>query len=268
MHRPSIRPPSKGPPSISPSRIEVVELGDLRLTTATWGTGTPEIVMLHDGLGSIEQWRSVPADLARRTGRPVLAYDRAGHGRSTPTPAGAWPADWLHREADVLAELIRAVGTTDPVLVGHSDGGSIAAIHAASTRSGARLALLAAHSWVEPITVREIARLRARPDDVVRRLRRYHRAADALFEAWSGVWTGEEFAAWDIRPRLGAIPAATLVVQGAGDEYATDRHAVETAAAIGPNAECRLLPGLGHLLHHEAPDRVSELLARFITAGT
>ena len=223
--------------------------------------------MLHDGLGSIAQWRSVPADLARRTGRPVLAYDRAGHGRSTPTPTGAWPADWLHREAVVLADLIDAVGASDPVLVGHSDGGSIAAIHAATTPSHTRLALLAAHSWVEPITVDEIARLRARPDGVVRRLRRYHAAADALFEAWSGVWTGDEFAAWDIRPRLGAISAPTLVVQGARDEYATDRHAVETAAAIGANAECRLLPGLGHLLHHEAPEQVGELLARFIAAG-
>lgn len=248
--------------------VDTVDVGGDRLTAATWGDGAPEIIMLHDGLGSIAQWRSVPAELARRTGRTVLAYDRAGHGDSTPTPHGAWPADWLHREAAVLSELIAALGATDPVLVGHSDGGSIAALHAATTASGrGALALLAAHSWVETVTVAEIARMRADRDRVVDGLARFHAHPAALFEAWSGVWVGEEFAHWDIRPQLGSIAMPTLVVQGTGDEFATDAQAHDTGRAIGANAECVLIPGLGHLLHHAAPDQVVELLARFVSSS-
>jgi pimeloyl-ACP methyl ester carboxylesterase len=234
------------------------------MTTATWGSGPPEIVLLHDGLGSIAQWRSVPADLARRTGRTVLAYDRAGHGASTPVPNGPWPPDWLHREAEVLAELLRETEATSAALVGHSDGGSIAAIHSARQPSGGPIALLAAHSWVEPICVAEIARMRERPDDIIRGLRRFHADADALFEAWSGVWVSDSFAHWDIRADLGSISVPTLVIQGVDDEYATDAHAIETSTAIGPNAEPRLLPGLGHLLPHQAPELVVELVAQFL----
>jgi pimeloyl-ACP methyl ester carboxylesterase len=251
------------PPS-DPTR-HVVDVGGRRLTTATWGDGVPEIVVLHDGLGSIGQWRSVPAELAARSGRTVLAYDRAGHGDSTPTPTGPWPHDWLHREAEVLAALIDRVGAVTPDLVGHSDGGSIAAILAADApATSGRLVLLAAHSWVESVTVDEIARMRRQPDDVVRRLRRFHARPEALFEAWSAVWVSDEFAEWDIRPRLHAISAPTLVVQGRRDEYATEAHAVETRTAIGDNAELLLLPDAGHLLHHEASAELVDLVVRFV----
>jgi pimeloyl-ACP methyl ester carboxylesterase len=198
----------------------------------------------------------------------VLAYDRAGHGESTPWPTGPWPPDWLHREAATLAALIEAVGASSPALVGHSDGGSIAAIHAAAAPSACgAVALLAAHTWVETVTVDEIARMRAAPEGIIAGLQRFHARPRALFEAWSGVWVGDEFARWDIRPTLHTISAPALVVQGAADEYATDAHATETSAAIGDNAQCRLLPGLGHVLHHEAPDRVTELIAGFLNAS-
>jgi pimeloyl-ACP methyl ester carboxylesterase len=257
--------------AVTQPSIDVVEVLGQRLTTATWPGATgmgPDIILLHDGLGSIAQWRSVPAGLAVATGRTVLAYDRAGHGESTPSPTGPWPPDWLHREAEVLAALITAVGASAPALVGHSDGGSIAAIHAgtAPTACGA-VALLAAHTWVETVTVDEIARMRAAPDRIVTGLQRFHARPAELFEAWSGVWVSDGFAHWDIRPRLHAITAPVLVVQGAADEYATDAHATETSAAIGDNAQCRLLPGLGHVLHHEAPDEVTDLVAAFLAPG-
>lgn len=240
-------------------------VGGRNLTTATWGTGTPDIVMLHDGLGSIAQWRSVPYEVARRTGLTVLAYDRAGHGSSTPRPSGPWPADWLHREAEVLSLLLSRVGAAQPVLVGHSDGGSIAAILAADQPSSCRqLVLLAAHSWVESVTVDEIARLRATPGPIVGSLGRYHDHPDALFEAWSGVWVGDEFARWDIRPSLSTVAVPTIVAQGVLDEYATPAHAIETSAAIGDNARPVLLPELGHLLPHEAPETVIELVDGFV----
>ena len=222
------------------------------------------MILLHDGLGSIAQWRDVPEALAAATGRTVLAYDRAGHGTSTPLPDGPWPADWLHHEALVLAELIDAVGAERPALVGHSDGGSIAAIHAIDSPTGP-LVLLAAHSWVERTTFDAIAAMRAAPERIVRGLARAHAAPEALFEAWSGVWTSEEFGRWDIRDRLGAIDVPVLVAQGEADEYASPDHAIATAGAIGSNATYRLLPGVGHLLHHQAPTTVVRLVADHLT---
>lgn len=242
-----------------------IRVGGAALTTATWGRGRPDLVLLHDGLGSIEQWRSVPSALADATGRTVMAYDRAGHGASTPVPTGPWPAGWLHHEAEVLAELLRTVGAIRPVLVGHSDGGSIAAIHAAGHGVELEaLVLLAAHSWVEPVAVDEIASMRAVRGQLVETLARFHAAPDAVFDAWSGAWLGPDFAGWDIRHRLADVTAPTLVLQGDADEYATAAQATETAAAIGPNAECRLVAGGRHLLHHTDPDGLVATIASFL----
>jgi pimeloyl-ACP methyl ester carboxylesterase len=232
-------------------REQRVPIDDGELTVASWGGGRPEIVLLHDGLGSIAQWRGVPAAIASRTGRTVIAYDRAGHGASTPVPDGPWPADWLHREADVLIDLLDVLGSVRPLLVGHSDGGSIALIAAANGLDVAGVIALAAHSHVEQVCVDEIARMRRAPEPLLYGLARFHDAPNAVFDAWSGVWTGSEFRAWDIRPRLGSIDAPVLVVQGDADEYATDDMVRSTVEAIGPNATGILLPELGHLLHHQ-----------------
>ncbi|MEZ5226405.1 MAG: alpha/beta hydrolase [Acidimicrobiales bacterium] len=244
----------------------MIEVAGTILHTGVWGAGAPQLVLLHDGLGSIAQWREFPADLAAATGLTVLAYDRAGHGRSTPTPSGGWPADWLAREADVLGELLRVVGIDDPVLVGHSDGGSIAAIHASRSSRTAPLVLLAAHSWMEPIIAESIEASLPNRDDLVARLARFHDQPDALFDAWSLVWTSSAFADWDMRPSLSSIVCPTLVVQGVDDEYASPEHASSTAAAIGENAAVAFLPDAGHLLHRSQPKRLVEVVADFINA--
>lgn len=246
------------------AELQEIEVAGCRLTTAKWGRGTPDVVMLHDGLGSISQWRSVPAELARRTGHTIVAYDRAGHGRSLPVPHGPWPPDWLHREAEVLAALLCSVGAEDPVLVGHSDGATIAALHAASARHDGPLVLLAAHTWVERVAAEEIARMRRGREVIVERLARFHARPLELFEAWSGVWTSSVFGRWDIRPLLGTIEAPTLVLQGEKDEFATADQAFETAAAIGANATCRLIDDVGHLIHHHRPDLVIDQIVGFI----
>jgi pimeloyl-ACP methyl ester carboxylesterase len=247
-------------------------VGDAELTIAFWGDGPAEIVLLHDGLGSIAQWRGVPAALAATTGRTVMAYDRPGHGQSTPIPSGPWPADWLHREADRLAGLLSgdAVAVENPLLVGHSDGGSIALLYAAALGVGDHigqrirgLLTLAAHSWVEQTCFDAIAGMRANPVQIVAGLARSNAKPAALFEAWSGVWVSDEFRRWDVRPLLSTIVAPTLVVQGRNDEYASDEHAVETAAAVGRNARWRLLDDVGHLLHHQDPDLVVDVVAEF-----
>ena len=241
-----------------------VEVDGSRLRIRTWGEQPPSIVFLHHGLGSVSQWGAVPEQVHRMTGRSVLAYDRSGHGRSTPLPVGPWPADWLHTEADVLDALLAVLASDRPLLVGHSDGASIALIRAA-TRPAAQSGVIALspHSYVEERCVEEIAGMRTRPQRLVRALADHHVDAGAVFEAWSGVWVSEEFGHWDIRRLISGISAPTLVVQGDSDAYGTDGMLWSTVAAIGPSAEGRLLSGLGHLLHHEAPDLVCELVAGY-----
>ncbi len=243
-----------------------VTLGDhgAEVATATWGEGPPGIVLLHDGLGSVSQWRTIPARLSELTALTVMAYDRPGHGRSTPTPSGPWPSDWLHDQAELLDALLDAVGAESPVLVGHSDGGSIALIHAATTGRPSRTVALAAHSWVEPAAADRIASMRTDPAAIVAGLTRHHAQPHALFDAWSGVWTSEEFSRWDIRPMLSSIASPTLLVQGDADEYATVAQLTETAAAIGQEATYDLVPDAGHLLHHHDPEGLTRRIARFV----
>ncbi len=239
-----------------------VSLDGAELRVAQWGAGPAEIVMLHDGLGSIDQWRSIPGQVAATAGRTVLAYDRPGHGDSTPVPGGPWPADWLHQEADRLARFLAAVDVDRPLLVGHSDGGSIALIHGASTggRDLAGILTLAAHTWVEQRCYQAIAEMRTAPDRFVAGLARAHANPAAIFEAWSGVWVSDEFGRWDIRPQLSSLACPTVVAQGRLDEYATEAHVTETVAAIGASARPLLLDGVGHLLHHQDPALVVDVI--------
>ncbi len=248
-------------------RRETISIDDARLTVARWGDGPAEIVLLHDGLGSIEQWRGIPAAVAAETGRTVVAYDRPGHGSSTPAPTGPWPADWLHREAERFDRVLDTIGAERPLLVGHSDGGSIALLLAATGRPIRSLLTLAAHSWVEQLCYDSIVAMRHNRAAIVAGLARSNDHPEALFEAWSGVWVSDEFRRWNILSILSAVGCPTLVAQGADDEYAPPRHAVDTAAAIGDNAEHLLLDGLGHLLHHQDPDRIVGLIADFDTSS-
>ncbi|MGF1597129.1 MAG: alpha/beta fold hydrolase [Acidimicrobiales bacterium] len=243
---------------------ETVELGDASIATTRWGHDAPSIVMLHDGLGSAAQWRGVPAAIAKRTGRTVLAYDRPGHGGSTPTPTGPWPDDWLVEQAELLGALLAHFGTERPVLVGHSDGGTIALIRATTDASIAGIVAIAAHTFVERVAIDFIRELRTDPAPVIAGLARHHAEPVALWEAWSGAWTSDRLAGFDIRPQLGSIDVPVLVVQGDGDEYATMAQLTDTAAAIGDNAMPKLLPDTRHLPHHTTPDVVVELVHDFV----
>jgi pimeloyl-ACP methyl ester carboxylesterase len=243
--------------------VSVVVVGSCRLRTATWGSGPVEIVLLHDGLGSISQWRDTPAEIAAASGVAVVAYERAGHGASTPIPDGPWPADWLHREAEVLGALLREMDIEQPLLVGHSDGGTTALLHAAGAGVCRGVVALAAHSWVELRCSEAIVRMRRSSDRIVAGLAPHHDAPAELFEAWSSTWVSDAFATWDVRPALASITVPTLVVQGDRDEYATDAQLTEIAAAIGANATVMRLAGAGHIIHHEQPAVVTALVAEF-----
>ncbi len=251
-------------PDLDPAASTIfVDVAGARLRTATWGEGRASIVLLHDGLGSIGQWRDVPSEIRRATGATVMAYERAGHGASTPAPTGPWPADWLHREAAVLDDLLGALDIELPALVGHSDGGSIALIHAATGGACQSVIALAAHTWVEDICVESIQAMRVGRAHFIDALGRHHDAPDAVFEAWSGGWVSDDFASWDIRPLIGTIGCPVLAVQGTRDEYATDAQLTETVAAIGANAKMHHVENGRHVLHHAGPDLVTALVAAF-----
>jgi pimeloyl-ACP methyl ester carboxylesterase len=248
---------------VTQPRLDRVEVGGAALATATWGAGVPTVVLLHDGLGSISQWRDLPARLHEALDETVLAYDRPGHGSSMPVPDGPWPVDWMQTQARLLGGLLQALGLDAPLLVGHSDGGSVALLHAAWQPHRVRgVVALAPHSFVETVCVFAIVKMRTEPKRWIDGLVRHHDHPAAVFEAWSGGWTRTEFASWDIRADLAGITTPVVVAQGDADEYATDAMVHETVAAIGPNAEGMLLAGSGHLVHHQDPDAVVGLVQR------
>lgn len=252
-------------PAGSGGQAHEVDIGHCRLRAKTWGSGIPGFVLLHDGLGSVELWRELPGLLAEATGSAVLAYDRPGHGLSSPHPNGHWPISWMQDQGRLLPGLLDAFEIQSPILVGHSDGGSIALYHASKAPDWARgVVALAPHSFVEDRCVSAISKLRSDPRSVVAALGPYHADAAALFEAWSGAWTSPDFAEWDIRPDLSTVACPTLIVQGEDDEYATEAMVHQTVASIGSESvEGRILPGLGHMLTRQDPDLILETILGF-----
>lgn len=215
----------------------------------------PTLVFLHEGLGCIATWRDVPHELVTATGCPGLVYDRRGHGRSDPlaTPHGF---RYMHDEAARLPRILDACGIDRGLLIGHSDGGSIALMAAASAPERV-LAVITegAHVFVEP---ESIAGIRATTDafaatDLRRRLMRHHGAGtDALFRAWSDVWLGTAFRRWNIEEVLPAIRCPLLVIQGTEDEYGTPAQVDAICRQTGGEATPRLIPDCGHAPHHQA----------------
>ncbi len=225
------------------------------------------IVMLHEGLGSVGLWRDFPEALQRATGRRVIAFSRFGHGRSGPSP---WPREVIgfhHREAlTMLPELLSALDLSEPLLVGHSDGASIALIHA-GRHPVAGLVLLAPHVFVEPLTLESIRQTRVdySSGELRARMSRHHDDVDAAFWGWCDMWLDPAFAAWNLEPDAALVTAPTLMIQGADDPYGTleqlDR--IETRLA-GPSR--RVVVGGGHSPHLDAGDEVVAAVAQFASA--
>jgi pimeloyl-ACP methyl ester carboxylesterase len=242
----------------------LVSLGGGRLETLDLPGFSPAIVMLHEGLGSVGLWRGLPERLHDATGRRVVAFSRYGHGASDPPPRPRTPA-FMHEEAgEVLPELLDALGIDRPLLVGHSDGASIALLYAAD-HDVAAIALLAPHVFVEDKTVREI---RAAGDafdtgDLRARLARHHRDVDAAFHGWCDVWLDPAFRSWNIEAAADAVTAPVLLIQGEDDAYGTmaQLDAIERRL---PGSVTRLhFPG-GHSPHLEHPDEVLAAIAELI----
>ncbi len=226
----------------------------------------PALVLLHEGLGSVALWRDFPDKLAKRLGARSLVYSRLGYGQSDPLTAKRTP-DFMHREAlDTLPRLLDQLRLEAPFLVGHSDGASIALIHAASAqRPVSGMALLAPHVFVEDLTVDSIARIRRTYDrsDLRQRLARYHAHVDDAFLGWADIWLDPAFRHWDIRGEVARIAAPMLVIQGEDDEYGTlaQVEAIE-ATAHGPVRRL-VLQGCGHSPHRDREEAVIDAIATF-----
>lgn len=229
--------------------------------------GHPTLVFLHEGLGSLELWRDFPDELARRAGAPALVFSRRGYGRSDPL-AGPRGVDFMNREAlDVLPGLLDRLGIARPWLIGHSDGASIALIHAAlSSRPVSGLALMAPHVIVEDVSVASIARVRERyrDGDLRQRLAKYHDHVDDAFLGWADAWLLPEFRAWTLVDLCRNIHCPVLVIQGENDEYGTSAQVELIAAAVRGPVETRLLTACGHSPHRDAEAAVLDEMGEFI----
>jgi pimeloyl-ACP methyl ester carboxylesterase len=224
----------------------------------------PALVFLHEGLGSVALWREFPERLANATGRRALVYSRAGHGFSE-IPDEPRTPHFMHEEAlDVLPGLLAEFGIERPVLVGHSDGASIALIHAAQHPVSA-LVLLAPHVFVEDLSVASIqeARETFETTDLSERMSRYHRDPERTFRLWNDIWLAPEFRDWNIEDVLPGITAPTLLIQGEHDQYGTlaQIDAVERAVR-GPVT--RVVLDSHHAPHLEAPEETLAAAVAFL----
>jgi pimeloyl-ACP methyl ester carboxylesterase len=232
------------------------------------GANRRTLVFLHEGLGSVSTWRDFPDGLAARTGCGAIVYSRWGHGASETLrdPRGI---RFMHDEAlTVLPELLDTFRVVDPVLIGHSDGGSIALIHAGSRVRPVRgLILEAPHVFVEDCSIESITRMRDayRTTDLRERLQRHHGDnVDGAFRGWNDVWLDPAFREWNIEEYLPRVTCPVLVVQGEDDEYGTGRQVEAIASQVRGPVETRLLPQCGHTPHRDQRDRVLELMTAFV----
>lgn len=242
------------------------EIDGLALDTLDLPGTAPDspLVLLHEGLGSVALWRGLPEKLNRATARRTIAFSRFGHGRSAPPPKPRTPA-FFHEEAlEVLPRLLADLEVSAPVLVGHSDGASIALIHAAHHPVSA-LVLLAPHVFVEEVTVNAI---RATREEFVsgglrERMARHHDDPDAAFWGWCDVWLDPAFRDWSIEREAEQVIAPALLIQGADDPYGSLEQLDRIQSRARGPVQRLVLPG-GHSPHLEHSDGVVEAVARFV----
>jgi len=226
----------------------------------------PAIVLLHEGLGSVSLWREFPQRVAEATGHEVVAYSRQGYGRSSPLAAPR-SVRFMHDEAlVVLPEVLDALEIRRPILLGHSDGGSIAIIHAGgSGRDVSGLILMAPHVIVEDISIASIAAARVAyaQGDFRARLGRHHDDVDGAFRGWNDVWLSPEFRGWSIEEYLRRIECPVLAIQGENDEYGTMEQVDRIGRAI-PHARILKLARCGHSAHRDSAEEVLEAIRGFV----
>lgn len=228
----------------------------------------PDLVFLHEGLGSASHWRDFPAQVGRATGCPVAIYSRYGCGDSD-LLSEPRALTYMHDEAlHSLPDLLKQLEITNPILIGHSDGASIALIYAGTHTNVRGLVLLAPHVFVEDLSVASIgqAKIKFETTDLAARLARYHRDPASTFWGWNNVWLHPDFRRWNIEEYLPRITCPILAVQGLDDEYGTMAQ-VEAIARQSPAAvEILALPNCRHSAHRDQPNAVLSAIKKFVHA--
>jgi pimeloyl-ACP methyl ester carboxylesterase len=252
-----------------------ITISTRRLECRGWG-GTPAkrptIVLLHEGLGSVGLWRSFPEQLAERTGFCVFAYSRAGYGGSDPAELPR-PLDYMQREAvEVLPQVLDAIGFRRGILLGHSDGASIATIHA-GTFCDPRvqgLCLIAPHFFTEPEGLAAIAEAKAAYDtgDLRDKLARHHADADNAFRGWNDAWLDPGFKVWNIEAFIGSVQTPILAIQGRNDQYGTLRQMDALTKRAKAPLRIEVLENCRHSPHLEQPDQTLAIVSEFLASLT
>ncbi len=247
-----------------------LDLGTMRLEYRMIGPrpeAAPTIVMLHEGLGCVGLWGDIPDRLAAATGAGIFVYSRAGYGGSSSVKLPR-PLTFMHDEArEVLPRLLDAIGFRRGLLLGHSDGASIAAIYAGSVQDHRvrGLVLIAPHFFTEDMGLAEIARAKEAYEtaDLRQRLARWHADVDNAFRGWNEAWLDPEFRKWDITDALAYIRVPVLIVQGEDDQYGTAKQIEVAQEECYCPVDVALLPGVRHAPHREAPETLLRLASEF-----
>jgi pimeloyl-ACP methyl ester carboxylesterase len=226
----------------------------------------PVAVFLHEGLGSVALWRDWPTLVCQALGCEGWVYSRRGYGQSESIAdvrgSGRLTADYLNREAlVVLPALLQTLNITNPLLIGHSDGGSIALIHA-SQFAVAACVVMAPHVMVEDISIQAISQARDNFDKLRPRLAAFHKDVDAAFWQWNDVWLSDAFRDFDIRPLLHRIESPLMAIQGFEDPYGTLAQIDEIAACAQQTVLVKL-QNCGHSPHKDQPEQVLQALKYF-----
>jgi pimeloyl-ACP methyl ester carboxylesterase len=236
-------------------------------------SGRAPLVFLHEGLGSVSLWtqrgKSWPQALCEASGRAGLVYSRRGYGQSDPVPdvrgSGRLAPDYMHREAwEVLPALLDTLQIQTPVLLGHSDGASIALLHASRHPVSAAI-VMAPHLMVEDIAVQAIAQATTAFESggLRDRLARHHADVDSAFWQWNDVWLSQAFRSFDIRPDCARIRAPLLAIQGLGDEYGTMAQ-LDALALAAPQTQQLRLADCGHSPQRDQPEYTLQAVTGFL----
>jgi len=228
----------------------------------------PALVFLHEGLGSIRQWRDFPARVAAATGCRALVYDRYGYGQSDVLEEKKRQVNFMHDEAHgALPQLLSRLNIQDPILVGHSDGASICLIHAGSGAKVRGVAVMAPHVFIERICIDSIVKAKRtfETTDLPERLGKYHRDVRKTFYGWADVWLDPAFERWDIRDDfLPKIGAPVLAIQGYDDEYGTMAQLDEIKRRVKGPCELLKLEKCGHSPFRDRPEEALVAVGEFV----
>jgi pimeloyl-ACP methyl ester carboxylesterase len=257
-------PPNRTEPKVFEITVQGRRLEVLRIPAIK--PNTPELVFLHEGLGSVSHWKDFPARVATATGCPVTVYSRYGNGNSD-LLAEPRPVTYMHDEAlHSLPVLLRQLRIENPILIGHSDGGSIALIYSAAYNHVRGLVLLAPHVFVEDLSVASIAEAKTKFEttNLPEKLARHHRDAARTFWGWNHIWLHPDFRRWNIEEYLSKIACPILAIQGRDDQYGTMAQVEAIQKQAGGQVEILALEDCRHSPQRDQPEATLEAIIAFV----